>query len=246
MATKESRRKLAAVSRETQEHPRISQSQNTFFPGITQEKIILKQTKMMFTNCKQYEIYCSDRTRFVLAIFSATILHSLVLRDACFRMKITLGVVIFRTLLCAKCVSRADPEKHWTSGLNRNSSSWEKSPTFRLSVLLNSFESFFVTRPSTSSDACVIYFFCDLGTLVFCARLLPRCSSQTFLLNVAGFRLFLRVAILYGKNKGQQLRLTYLFVKEINLYPVKMKVAGKYKIDRLLSITVSSISNFWV
>ena len=39
MATLKNKRKLAAVSRETQEHSRNSQSQNTFVPGITEEYI---------------------------------------------------------------------------------------------------------------------------------------------------------------------------------------------------------------
>ena len=39
MATLRNERKLAAVSRETQEHTRKSQSQNTFVPGITEEYI---------------------------------------------------------------------------------------------------------------------------------------------------------------------------------------------------------------
>ena len=37
MATLRNRRKLAAVSRETQEYPRNGQSQNTPAPGITEE-----------------------------------------------------------------------------------------------------------------------------------------------------------------------------------------------------------------
>ena len=39
MATLRNRRKLAVVSRETQEYPRNSQSQNTSAPGITEEYI---------------------------------------------------------------------------------------------------------------------------------------------------------------------------------------------------------------
>ena len=40
MATLRNRRKLAAVSRETQEYPRNSQSQNSSAPGITVEYIV--------------------------------------------------------------------------------------------------------------------------------------------------------------------------------------------------------------
>ena len=39
MATLTNKRKLAAVSREAQEYPRNSQSQNTSAPGITEEYI---------------------------------------------------------------------------------------------------------------------------------------------------------------------------------------------------------------
>ena len=39
MATLRNKRKLAAVSRETQENTRNSQSQNTFTPGVTEEYI---------------------------------------------------------------------------------------------------------------------------------------------------------------------------------------------------------------
>ena len=39
MATLKNKRKLAAVSRETQEYPRKSQSQNSSAPGITEEYI---------------------------------------------------------------------------------------------------------------------------------------------------------------------------------------------------------------
>ena len=39
MATLRNNRKLAAVSRDTQEYPRISQSQNSSAPGITEEYI---------------------------------------------------------------------------------------------------------------------------------------------------------------------------------------------------------------
>ena len=39
MATSRNKKKLAAVSRETQEYPSISKSQNTSAPGITEEHI---------------------------------------------------------------------------------------------------------------------------------------------------------------------------------------------------------------
>ena len=40
----------------------------------------------------------------VVAKFCARVLCSLAAEDACFRMRITLGVVLIRSLVCAKCV----------------------------------------------------------------------------------------------------------------------------------------------
>ena len=40
----------------------------------------------------------------VVAIFWARVLRRLVVEDACFIMKSTLGVVLIRSLACAKCV----------------------------------------------------------------------------------------------------------------------------------------------
>ena len=40
----------------------------------------------------------------VLAIFWARVLRHLVVKDARFRMRITLGVVLIRSLVCTQCV----------------------------------------------------------------------------------------------------------------------------------------------
>ena len=40
----------------------------------------------------------------VTALFSANFSHYLVAENACFRMRITLGVVLIRSLVCTKCV----------------------------------------------------------------------------------------------------------------------------------------------
>ena len=63
-------------------------------------------------------------------------------------------------------VSGTDLEWSRTSGFRRNSSSLEKAPNVRRSVLLNSWENFFVTLPSTSSDTWEIKSSCNLGTFV--------------------------------------------------------------------------------
>ena len=49
-------------------------------------------------------------------------------------------------------VPGATTEQVRTCGFKRNSSSFDKAPKIRHSVLLNSFESFLVTLPSISSE----------------------------------------------------------------------------------------------
>ena len=95
-------------------------------------------------------------------------------------------------------VSGAVPEWPWVSGFIRKSSSLASAPRMRFYVLLNSFDSLFVTLPSISSETWVIQSSCDLGALEFCAKLLQEWSSQFSLFNAANFFLF-RVVIFYGK-----------------------------------------------
>ena len=48
-------------------------------------------------------LFCNS-CHHVTAIFLARLSHRLVAEDACFRMKITLGVVLIRSLVCTECV----------------------------------------------------------------------------------------------------------------------------------------------
>ena len=102
-------------------------------------------------------------------------------------------------------VSGAVPEWHCIRGFRRNSSSRDRAPKMRLSVLLNSLVNFLVTLPSISSETWVIESSCDLGAVEFCAKLLLGCSSQFSLFRTASFRLLLWVAVLYGTSDEQRL-----------------------------------------
>ena len=59
----------------------------------------------------------------------------------------------------------------------KNSSNLERAPKMRDSVLLNSWDSFLVTLPSTSSKTCVIYSSLYSGTAVFRDWPFLGCSS---------------------------------------------------------------------
>ena len=84
-------------------------------------------------------------------------------------------------------VSGAILEWPWFSGFMRKSSRLANAPSTRISVLLNSFDNFFVTLPSTSSETWVMQSSCDLGTFMFWAELRLASSSQFFLLTAASF-----------------------------------------------------------
>ena len=83
----------------------------------------------------------------------------------------------------------------------RSSSNLEREPKMPDSVLLNSWVSFLVTRPSISSETCVIYSSLILGTEVFHDWPFLGCSSCVSLVTAANFRLFLNVAI-FSKGKS--------------------------------------------
>ena len=112
--------------------------------------------------------------------------------------------------LYAVC-SGTSPEWPWFSGFKIKSSKRDSAPKMRPSVLLNSWDNFFVTLPSISLQCWVKYFSCDLRTIEFCAKLLLRCSSQFSLLRAASFRLFLEVAFFYAKSNVPKLILNCLF-----------------------------------
>ena len=88
----------------------------------------------------------------------------------------------------------------WISWFMRKPSRRAKLPNIRFSVLLNSWDNFFVTLPLISCKTSVMYPSCELGTFEFCAKLLLGCFSQFSLFNVANFFLFLRNTIFYRKK----------------------------------------------
>ena len=92
------------------------------------------------------------------------------------------------------------PECVRICGFKTNSSNLHRAPKLRDSVLLISCDSFLVTLPSISSQACVIYFSLILETEVFRDWPFLGCASCFSLVTAANFRLFLKVSItLKGK-----------------------------------------------
>ena len=98
----------------------------------------------------------------------------------------------------------------------RNSSNLDRAPKIRDSFLPNSWDSFLVTLPSTSSETCVIYSSLILGTDVFRDWPFLGCSSCVSLVTAANFRLFLNLAIfLKGKcYADMKTGLVFLFVNQ--------------------------------
>ena len=135
------------------------------------------------------------------AIFWARVLCSLAAEDACFRMRITPGVVPWFSTFVFRNVSQTVPECVRICGFKRNSSNLDRAPKMRDSVLLNSWDSFLVTLPSISSETCVINFSLNLETDVFRDWPFLGCFSRVYLVTAANFGLFLNVAIfLKGKS----------------------------------------------
>ena len=102
--------------------------------------------------CVKYLLYATSGQRFVWSDSEKS-------SNPRFRMTITLGVVLIRPwflLSVFRDISGADADWTWSSGFSRNSSSWERAPKKRLSVLLNSLDSFFVILASISSKTWVI------------------------------------------------------------------------------------------
>ena len=127
MTALKNRRKLAAVSRGTPESTKNSRTQNTFDPESTQdyisqvsEGIEVRVTKKLSKEFSQTEsrilgaltklddFLLNPQVRTcsvaVTTIFWAKVLCSLAAEDACFRMRITLGVVPIRSLVFHVCV----------------------------------------------------------------------------------------------------------------------------------------------
>ena len=91
------------------------------------------------------------------------------------------------------------PECPCSNGFMRKLSRRAKAPRMRFFVLLNSFDSLFVTLPSISSETWVMWSYWDLGAFEFCAKLLLERSSQFSLFNAANFLLFRVVIFLREK-----------------------------------------------
>ena len=138
----------------------------------------------------------------VTTIFWARILCSLAAEDACFRMRVTLGVVLIRSLVFT-FVFRNVPgtvlECVCICWFQRNSSNLDRASEMRDSIRLNSWDSFLVILPSISSETCVIYSSLILGTDVFRDWPFLGFSSCVSLVTAANFRLFLNAAIFEGK-----------------------------------------------
>ena len=115
-------------------------------------------------------------------------------------------------------VSGADPERPWINGFRKNSSSQERAPKMRFSVLLNSLVSLLLCYFSS-------VFLGDLRDINFlwsgnnCVPYLvtPGSFFLFFLLRAAIFCLFVRVAIVYGKiaNNGERITF-YLWNQVVN------------------------------
>ena len=148
----------------------------------------------------------------LVAFFWAWVLRRLVVEDACVTMRSLWEWSSFFPWLELNefpDASGAVPVWTWTSGFMRQSPGRDSAPKMQFCILLNSWDNFFLTLPSISSETWVMYSFCDLGTFEFCAKLLLGCS----LFSAASFLLFLKVAALYGKRNDQRLILDYLFAE---------------------------------
>ena len=59
---------------------------------------------LLFQKSQVFHDNQSQSTPVVVAIFLARVLRRLVVEDACFKMRITLGAVLIRSLACTKCI----------------------------------------------------------------------------------------------------------------------------------------------
>ena len=107
-------------------------------------------------------------------------------------------------------VSGIATEQVRTCGFRRNSSSFDRAPKIRDSVLVNFFESFLVTLPSISSESWEMYSWAISRSSVFCDWLLL-VFSGVFLETAANFLLFLKSAMILREKFCQQWRLNWIF-----------------------------------
>ena len=117
------------------------------------------------------------------------------------------------------------------TGFRRKSSWRDRATKMRFSVLLNSWDNFFVTLPSNFLETWVIQSSRDLGAFGFCAKLPPRCTPQFSLLSAAKLLLILRVAISYGKSDDERLVLDYLFAEWKSIWVLKFWFEKSRKIN---------------
>ena len=101
-------------------------------------------------------------------------------------------------------------EQGRTCGFKRKSSSLDKTPKMRHSVLLNFFESFLVTLPSIFSETWEINSWASSGSSVFCDRLFPVLSGVSFD-TAPNFLSFFLVAMILRKKFCQQRRMNWSF-----------------------------------
>ena len=146
----------------------------------------------------------------VTTVFWARVLCSLAAEDACFKMRITLGVVFIRSLVFHVCVPECSRNG---SGMRPYLLVQEKFVWFRKSSQnaglcpAEVLDSFSLTLPSISWESCVIYSSLILGTDAFRDWPFLKCFSCVSLVTAANFRLFLNVATFWRENATQLWRL---------------------------------------
>ena len=126
----------------------------------------------------------------------ARVLCNLAAEDACFRMRITLGVVFILSLVFHIC----DPECVRICWFKRNSSNLDRATKMRDFVRLNSWDNFLVFLLSISSETCVIFSLLFLGTDVFRDWPFLECSFCVSLATAVNIRLFRNVAIFLNEK----------------------------------------------
>ena len=104
----------------------------------------------------------------------------------------------FSTSVCRR-VPGTVPESVLICGIKEFLPSWDPTPKMQDSVLMKSWESFFVTLPSFSSETCVIYSSVAPGTDVFRDWLFLGCSCVSLDTAASNF-LFLTDATFWGER----------------------------------------------
>ena len=153
-------------------------------------------------------VVCKIKIATVTTIFWARVLCSLVAEDACFRIRITLGVVLIRSWFSTfvfRNVPGTVSECVRICWFERHSSNLVRAPKMRDSVLLNFWDSFRVTLPSICSETCVIYSSLIPGTDVFRDWPFLGFSSCVSLVTAANFSFVSQRCHLLDGKKATQL-----------------------------------------